>query len=56
MTLEEASRLKIGNAANGGGGGGDSSPGYKIVFSLADLKLVTNGNMNTHPGLEFFPQ
>jgi hypothetical protein len=26
------------------------------VLSLADLKLVTNGNTNTHPGLEFAPQ
>ena len=40
----------------GGGGGGNSSPGYKIVLSLDDLKLVTTGNTNTHPGLEFAPQ
>jgi hypothetical protein len=36
--------------------GANSSPGYKIVLSLADLKLVTNGNTNTHPELEFSPQ
>jgi hypothetical protein len=35
--------------------GANSSPGYKIVLSLADLKLVTNGNTNGHPGLEFAP-
>jgi hypothetical protein len=39
-----------------GGGGAHSSPGYKIVLSSADLKLVTNENTNTHPGLEFAPQ
>ena len=48
--------VKLGNAANGGGGGGNLGPGYKIMLSLAKLKLLTNGNMSTHPGLEFAPQ
>ena len=26
------------------------------MLSLAKLKLLTNGNMSTHPGLEFVPQ
>ena len=47
--------VKLGNAANGGGGA-NLGPGYKIMLSLAKLKLLTNGNMSTHPGLEFAPQ
>jgi hypothetical protein len=35
--------------------GANLGPGYQIMFLLAKLKLITNGNMSTHPGLEFPP-
>jgi hypothetical protein len=46
----------VGGGGGGGGGGANLGPGYKIMLSLAKLKLLTNGNMSTHPGLEFAPQ